>query len=73
MIGQIHAVDRDYKSALSYTEKAAAYAKKNEGEMKADSHWNAAANIALEMDDMKTALAAWELPPLDGFALFSYE
>jgi len=56
-IARIHAADRDYKSAMSYLEKAAAYAQKNKGEFQPDAHWLEAANMALEMDDLKTAIA----------------
>lgn len=55
-IAQIHAAQRDYKSALNYLEKAAAYAQKNKGEFQSDHLWLEAANIALETDDTNAAL-----------------
>jgi len=57
MIAQVHAADGDYKSTLAYLEKAAAYAEKNKGEFHPDALWLEAADKALEMDDLKAALA----------------
>jgi predicted membrane-bound spermidine synthase len=55
-IARIYAADRDYKSAISYLEKAAAYAQNNEGVFQPDTHWLEAAGMALEIGDVETGL-----------------
>jgi predicted membrane-bound spermidine synthase len=55
-IAQVYAADRDYRLAIDYLEKAAAYAQKDSGEFQPDILWLDAANIAMEMDDTKAAL-----------------
>ena len=54
-LAQIHAADRDYISAMSFLEKAAAYAQKDKGDLQPDSLWLEAADMALELDDLNMA------------------
>jgi tetratricopeptide (TPR) repeat protein len=56
-IAHVHVSNRDYKSAISYLEKAAAYAERNKAEFQADSLWLEAADLALEDGDTRTAIA----------------
>jgi len=55
-ISQVHAAERDFKSATDYLERAALHAQKNKGEIQPDSLWLKAANMAVEMDDLRKAL-----------------
>ena len=55
-IAQVYAADRDYRSALDNMEKAASYAQRHKGELQPDALWLEAAAMAIEMDDLKTAL-----------------
>lgn len=56
LIAQVHQAEGDYKSALSYLEKAAAYAENNRGDLTPETLWLEAAEVAMEVDDDKIAL-----------------
>lgn len=54
-ISQVHAAERNYKLATDYLEKAAFHAQNN-GSIHLDRLWLEAADMALEMDDLRKAV-----------------